>query len=135
MKFFPSVFNSSFDDLFNSPLFSSNQPTMKTDIIEKDDCYLLDMELPGFNKEDIEINLDHGYLNITATRQNNNETKDDAGNIIRQERYSGSVSRSFYVGDQVSDTDIKASYDNGELKVTFPKDTPEISNKKRICIE
>ena len=139
MKFFPrtsNVFDDVFDDMFTSPFFSNrNDMAMKTDISEKDGYYLLDMELPGCRKEDIQIELHDGYLNIRAAHNTNQEEKDDQGNIIRQERYSGNFSRSFYVGENLDETDIKASYDNGELKVTFPKETVKIPEKKTIMIE
>lgn len=139
MKFFPrtsNVFDDVFDDMFTSPFFSNrNDMAMKTDISEKDGYYLLDMELPGCRKEDIQIELHDGYLNISAAHNTNKEEKDDKGNIIRQERYSGNFSRSFYVGENLDETDIKASYDNGELKVTFPKETVKIPEKKTIMIE
>jgi len=135
MKFFPrtsNVFDDVFDDMFTSPFFSSrNDMAMKTDISEKDGYYLLDMELPGCRKEDIQIELHDGYLNISAAHNTNKEEKDDKGNIIRQERYSGNFSRSFYVGENLDET----SYDNGELKVTFPKETVKIPEKKTIMIE
>ena len=86
---------------------------MKTDVREVDGNYLLDMELPGYKKEDIHLELKDGYLNITAARNSSNEEKDDVGNIIRQERYSGSCTRNFYVGDSIREEDIRASFDNG----------------------
>ena len=112
MKFFPrtnDLFDTVLDDMFTSPIFSTrNDMAMKTDITEKDGKYLLDMELPGCKKE---------------------------GNLIRQERYSGSFSRSFYVGENVSEEDIKASYENGELKISFPKEVEKLPEKKTIMIE
>ncbi len=139
MKFFPrtnDLFDDVFDDMFTSPFFSSrNDMVMKTDISEKDGYYLLDMELPGCKKEDINLELHDGYLNVSAAHNTSKEEKDDKGNIIRQERYSGNFSRSFYVGDSITENDIKASYDNGELKITFPKETAKVPEKKTIMIE
>ena len=83
------------------------------------------MEVPGFAKEDISIELHDGYLNISAKKSNDNDEKDNDGNIIRRERYSGSCSRSFYVGDNIKQEDIKASYNNGELIITLPKNAPK----------
>ena len=127
MKFYPrsnSFFEDAFDDMFRSPFFtSSNDMCMKTDITEKDGNYLLDMELPGCRKEDIHLELNDGYLNISAAR---NST---------QERYSGSFSRSFYVGENIKEEDIRASYDNGELKITFPKEVEKVPERKTIMIE
>lgn len=122
MKFYPGyrAFDL-FDDLFNDN-YTSKTPAnlMKTDIMEKNGYYELNMEVPGIQKEDIQLELKDGYLKITATRNSNNEEKDDQGRIVRQERFSGSCSRSFYVGDNVKQQDIKASFENGELKITIP---------------
>lgn len=139
MKFFPrttSFFDDAFDDVFNTPFFrGTSEAPMKTDITEKDGNYLLDIELPGCNKEDIKMELDDGYLTIMASRNSSKEEKDEKGNVIRQERYSGTFQRSFYVGEDVSEHDIKASYDNGELKVVVPKKEARIPEKKYISIE
>lgn len=119
-----------FDDFFNDPFFSSasSQPTntlMRTDIRDDGTDYLLDIELPGFKKEDIQAELKNGYLTIGAVRENNKEEKDSSGKIIRQERYSGSCRRSFYVGDQLKQEDIQATFENGVLKLQFPKEAPK----------
>lgn len=139
MKFFPrttSFFDDAFDDVFNTPFFrGTSEAAMKTDITEKDGNYLLDIELPGCQKEDIKMELDDGYLTIMASRNTNKEEKDAKGNVIRQERYSGTFQRSFYVGEDVTETDIKASYDNGELKVIVPKKEARLPEKKYISIE
>ncbi|HIU13697.1 MAG TPA: Hsp20/alpha crystallin family protein, partial [Candidatus Fimiplasma intestinipullorum] len=129
MKFYPvdRFFSDAFDDMFDRPFFTGNSShVMRTDISEKDGYYLLDMELPGVKKEDIHMDLENGYLTVSASRNSNNEEKDQKGNVIRQERYAGTFSRSFYVGDEVTEQDIKASFDNGELKVTFPKEVKTI---------
>ncbi len=117
-----------FDDFFNDPFFkrsitpkSAFASTMKTDIQEKDGLYLLAMDLPGYNKEDIKAELKDGYLTISASKNEENETKDESGYVMR-ERYTGSCSRSFYVGDHVTEENIKAAYDNGILNVSFPKE-------------
>ena len=104
---------------------------MKTDITEKDGYYTLDMELPGCKKEDIHLELKDGYLNVSAARNAKKEEKDAKGSLVRQERYSGTFSRSFYVGDKLSEEDIKAGYENGELKITFPKEVREDCRKRR----
>lgn len=135
MKFLPA-FNDMFDDLFQDPFNYSSVDSMRTDIVEKDGNYLLNMELPGYKKEDIQMELKDGYLIINATKNVNNEEKDEEGHVIRRERYSGSCSRNLYVGDAVKHEDIKASFDNGELKITIPKDvTPQVEEKKFIPIE
>ncbi len=119
MKFYPTM-NTVFDDLFYDPFMSRSGNNMRTDIIEKENEYELSMELPGFNKEDIRMELKDGYLMISANKNTDNDVKDDEGHIIRRERYQGSCSRSFYVGD-MKEEDIKASFNNGELKVSLPK--------------
>ena len=109
---------------------------MRTDVKEIDNNYVLEMELPGFNKDDISVELHEGYLTITGTKSSNVDEKDNNGNIIRQERFSGSCSRSFYVGDEVKQEDIKASYNNGELKISLPKTaSKQIENRKYIQID
>ena len=121
MRLFPGLFNDAFDDMMH------DHNMMKTDIREKDGNFILDMELPGFKKEDIQMELKEGYLTINASRNTNKEDKDDEGNIIRQERFSGTCTRSFYVGE-----DIKASFGNGELKVIVPKEAPKKVEEKRF---
>ena len=98
-----SLFDNMFDDMFRDPFFTSSNTTklMKTDIQEKDDKYILDMDLPGYDKEDIKAQLKDGYLTITAQKNTSNEDKDEKGNYIRRERYCGKCSRSFYVGDSI----------------------------------
>lgn len=131
MRYIPkayNTFNDLFSNLFQDPFFNQAEKTMKTDITEKDGNYLMNVELPGFNKEEIKIDLKDGYVTVNANHFENNEEKDDKGNVIRQERYTGSMTRSFYVGDGVTKEDIKAKYENGELKLVFPKkeETKEI---------
>lgn len=135
MKFLPT-FSDMFDDLFHDPFNYSSVDAMRTDIVEKDGQYCMNMELPGYKKEDIQMELKDGYLIINATKNIDNEEKDDEGHVIRRERYSGSCSRNFYVGDGIRQEDIKASFDNGELKITIPKDTvKQVEEKKYISIE
>lgn len=131
MKYYPNLNRFSlFDDFFND---SFTQPTglLKTDICEKDGSYELNMEVPGYKKEDIQIELSQGNLKVTATRNQDSEEKDSSGKIIRKERYSGSCSRSFYVGDGYKQEDIKASFDNGELKITLPTEAKKIEETKK----
>lgn len=132
MMYYPD-FNhfSLFDDLFTQP-----KGLLKTDICEKDGMYLLNMEMPGYQKKDIQIELKDGTLKVTASRNNATQEKDDNGRIVRKERYSGSCSRSFYVGEGYKQEDIKASFDNGELKITLPTQVEKIEEtKKYITIE
>ena len=138
MKLLPGLttFNNLFDDMFDDSFFRSYNGYMKTDIKEVDNQYVLDIEMPGFNKKDISVELIDGYLTISGNKSTNNDEKDTKGNIIRQERYSGSYSRSFYVGDSIKKEDIKANYDNGELKIYLPKTTTkEVENHNYIPIE
>ena len=138
MKLLPGLttFNNLFDDMFDDSFFRSYNSYMKTDIKEVDNQYVLDIEMPGFNKKDISVELNDGYLTISGNKSTNNNEKDTKGNIIRQERYSGSYSRSFYVGDSIKKEDIKANYDNGELKIYLPKTTTkEVENHNYIPIE
>ena len=108
---------------------------MKTDIREKKDGYELDIDLPGFKKEDIKVTLENGYMTISAQKDSPKETKN--GRFIRKERFSGACERSFYVGDQLTEEDIKAKFENGTLTMTIPKkeEKPAVENKKYITIE
>ena len=119
-----SLFDNMFDDFFKDPFFTRNNSVkvMKTDIQEKDDKYILDMDLPGYDKEDIKAQLKDGYLTITAQKNTSNDEKDEEGNYIRRERYCGKCSRSFYVGDSIKEEDIKANFNNGILQLSFPKE-------------
>ena len=109
---------------------------MKTDIKEKKDKYLIDIELPGYEKENIKIDVEDGYLTVHAEIDSNKEEKDE-GKFVRKERYMGSCSRSFYVGDEVKSEDIKASFKNGMLKLEIPKkeEQKELPEKKYVEIE
>ena len=130
---------SGFDDFFSDPFFAHSrreEALMRTDIKEKDGNYMLTMDLPGYDKKDIKAELNDGYLTISATKNENVDEKDSEGNYIRQERFSGECSRSFYVGSSIKQEDIKASYNNGILNLTFPKEeTKQIETKKYISIE
>ena len=125
-----------FDEIFDDPFFSRiDTKLMRTDIKEKKDSYVVNVDLPGYEKEDIKIEINNGYLTVTAERTNSDEEKEE-GRYIRKERYSGQCSRSFYVGDNVKDTDVKASFKNGILTLEFPKEKhEEIEEKKYIPIE
>ena len=134
-----SLFDNMFDDMFRDPFFtnSNNTKLMKTDIQEKDNNYILDMDLPGYEKEDIKAQLKDGYLTITAQKNTSNDDKDEKGNYIRRERYCGKCSRSFYVGDSIKEEDIKANFNNGILELTFPKEVArkEDEETKYITID
>lgn len=132
-----SLFDNMFDDMFRDPFFTNSSTTkfMKTDIQEKDNNYILDMDLPGYEKDDVKAQLKDGYLTITAQKNTSNEEKDEKGNYIRKERYCGKCSRSFYVGDTVKEEDIKASFKNGILQLTFPKEVARKEDTKYITID
>lgn len=124
--------NNIFDDLFNAPFFTRNEANMmKTDIKEHDGGYELTVDLPGVKKEDIKAELNDGYLTISAENNTNKDEKDENGKYICRERYSGSYSRSFYVGEAITEEDIKAKFENGTLKLDIPKKEalPEKQNK------
>lgn len=124
--------NNIFDDLFNAPFFTRNEPNMmKTDIKEHDGGYELAVDLPGIKKEDIKAELNDGYLTITAENNSSKDEKDEKGKYICRERYTGSYSRSFYVGDGLTEQDIKAKFENGTLTLAIPKKEvlPEKQNK------
>ena len=109
---------------------------MKTDVHEQDDHYEVDIDLPGFKKDEINLDLENGYLTVHAAKALDKEEKDDRGKLIRQERYSGSMERSFYVGENVTEEDIKAKFEDGVLKLNVPKkEAPKLPEKKTICIE
>ena len=110
---------------------------MRTDIRETEDSYELDVELPGYKKEDVKAQLKDGYLTINVSKNENNDVKDENGKYIRRERYSGSMSRSFYVGEDVKQEDIKARFENGVLMINVPKVDykPEIEEARSIMIE
>lgn len=133
-----NLFDNMFDEMFRDP-FSTNKrldKVMRTDIQEKDNQYILDMDLPGYEKEDIKAQLKDGYLTITAQKNEISEDKDEKGDYIRRERYSGKCSRSFYVGEGVKEEYIKASFNNGILQLTFPKQADKKEdNTKYITID
>ena len=110
---------------------------MRTDIKDTENGYEVTMNLPGVKKEDVKAELKDGYLTISASANNSKDEKDNSGRYIRRERYSGSCSRSFYVGDQVTEADIKAKFENGTLTLLVPKmeEKPAVENKKYIAIE
>ena len=118
------------DNFFNDPFFffffgSASSQIMKTDIHENDANYLVEMELPGYKKEDIKADLKDGYLTITASRNEAKEEHDSKGKCIRKERYTGSCNRSFYVGKELTQDDIKAAFSDGILRLSIPKEVPK----------
>ncbi len=128
-----------FDDYFDTPFFGRrdfSSAMMRTDVQEKDGNYILDMDLPGFSREDIKAELEDGYLTIRAEKSGG-KAQESHGNYIFKERYSGTCQRSFYVGDALQQEDIKAAYKDGILRLVFPKlPRREIEEKKKyIAIE
>ena len=145
--YLPTLFGENLMDVFNDfdrdffrgfwrpehALYGKNAAhMMKTDVKETETGYELDVDLPGFKKEDLRLELNNGTLTISAEK--NMENKE--GKVLRQERYSGAMSRSFYVGDQMTEEDIKARYEDGVLHLSIPKkDERKVPEKKTICIE
>ncbi len=133
---FMTPFESRFFTNHNPLLGKREQNMMKTDIKEKDGSFIFDMDLPGCKKEDVSLKLENGYLTVGAKRVVDKDEKDDNGNYIRRERYSGSCQRSFYVGNNVQENDIKAKFDSGILHIELPSDKlNNLENKGYIAIE
>ena len=121
------------DDIFDEMMLSKKEQHMKCDIYEKDGNYHIEMDVPGFDKKDISIEANDGYLTITAEKNSEDEEKNENKNYIRRERVYGKVERSFYLGDLDQDK-IDAEFKNGILNIVVPK-KEETSNKKRIEIK
>ena len=143
----PSIFGENlFDDWFGFPEFRDLDRAekklygrhagnlMKTDVREHEDGYEIDIDLPGFKKEEIGLELQNGYLTVSAAK-GVDKTEEKKGKLIRQERFAGAMQRSFYVGDSLSEEDIKASFANSVLSLTVPKKSARIPEKKTIMIE
>ena len=149
--YLPSVFGENLMDVFDDfdrtffrgfpqtdrMLYGKNASRMmKTDVKETDEGYELDVELPGFKKEEIKLELNNGYLTISTEKSLEKEEKNQKGKVLRQERYSGAMQRSFYVGGSLTEEDIKAKYENGVLSLTVPKkEARKVPEKKQILIE
>ena len=143
----PSIFGESlFDDMFdfdkefnrmNRALYGKHSRNMmKTDVRETDNSYELDIDLPGFKKDEINVQLDNGYLNISAAKGLDKDEEKKNSKYIRRERYAGAMSRSFYVGDNLTQQDIKAKFEDGILKISVPKkDVQQVAQNNHIAIE
>lgn len=143
----PSIFGENlFDDFFDdfarprknaAGYNASVSSVMKTDVKESDTGFELDIDLPGFKKEEVKAELKNGYLTISAESSRNEEQKDDSGKYIRRERFFGTCSRSFYVGEDIEQEDIKAKFEDGILKIAIPKKQPKPVEEKSnyIAIE
>ena len=143
-KYLPDLFDDDFDvfpDLFtrSNPLFGHHEKNlMKTDIRDMKDHYEMLIDLPGFKKDEVKVQLADGYLTIEAAKGLDKDEKDKkSGKYIRRERYAGSMSRSFYVGEDVKQEEIHAKYDNGILKLSVPKKEAKkaVDSSKYIAIE
>ena len=146
----PSIFRDNlFDDMFDfddfdkefnrmmRPLYGKHaQNMMKSDVRETDNSYELDIDLPGFKKDEITVQLDNGYLSISASKGLDKDEEKKDGKYIRRERYAGSMNRTFYVGSQLTQQDIQAKFEDGILKISVPKkDVQQIEQNKYIAIE
>ncbi|MBO6241954.1 MAG: Hsp20/alpha crystallin family protein [Butyrivibrio sp.] len=146
----PSIFEENFlDDLFGFPYmkdFDNMEKKlygrkaarmMRTDVREKDDNYEVAIDLPGFKKEEIEVELNDGYITISASKGLDKDSNDKKGRLIRQERYAGAMQRSFYVGENIEKEDVEATYRHGVLTLTIPKKAAEkkLPEKNLIAIE
>ncbi len=126
-----------FDDMFGDSFFNEGESKlMKTDIKEKKDKYIIDIDLPGYEKEGIKLDIQEGYLTVHAS-VNKEEKDEEKGKFVRKERYVGECSRSFYVGKEVTEEDIKAKFKNGTLSIEVPRkeEKKELPDKKYIPIE
>ncbi len=133
----PSIFGENlFDEFWNDPfgmMTTSHNPLygkhaknlMKTDVRETDDSYELDVDLPGFKKDEVKVELENGYLTISAAKGLDKDDQDKKGRYIRRERYAGQMSRSFYVGDGLEPKDVNASFEDGILRLSMPKAAPK----------
>ena len=126
----------SFPDIDKALYGKHAKNEMKTDVRETEDGYELDIDLPGFKKDEVTAQLDNGYLTIQASKGLDKEQKDKKGKYIRKERYAGSMSRSFYVGDAITEEDVHAKYEDGILKLSVPKkEAKAVEQTKHIAIE
>ena len=145
----PSIFGENlFDDMFRD--FASFDPfsasdalygkharaLMKTDVRETDNSYELDIDLPGFKKDELQLHLQDGYLTVSAAKGLDKDKKDKEGHYIRRERYAGQCSRSFYVGENITEEDVHAKFEDGILRLSIPKkDAPKLPERRVIAIE
>jgi HSP20 family protein len=146
----PSIFGENlFDEMFDEafdmvPSFNRHNPLygkhgknlMKTDVRETDESYELDIDLPGFKKDEISAQVANGYLTISAQKGLDKDEKDKKGRYIRRERYMGQCSRSFYIGEDIREDEVSAKFENGILKLVIPKkETKKLPGSRHIAIE
>ncbi len=150
-NYLPTLFGENLMDVFNDfdrdffrgfmrpehALYGKNAARMmKTDVRETETAYEVDMDLPGFKKDELHLQLENGTLTISAEKSLEKKQENDQGRLLRQERYSGAMSRSFYVGDHITEEDIKARFEDGVLRLTVPKkEAKKVEEKKTILIE
>ena len=140
-----NLFDEFFDDEFpmiqmrsiRNPLYGKNAKNlMKTDVRETDNTYELDIDLPGFKKDEVQLDLKDGYLTISAAKGLDKDQEDKKGKYIRQERYAGACSRSFFVGEEIEPRDVSAKFEDGILRVSLPKQVKkELPRNSTITIE
>ena len=142
----PNIFSNRFFDDWMVPSFHELEEAdrklygkraarvMRTDIQEKEDHYVLDVDLPGFKKEEIHLSLENGYLTVSAEKGLEKDETTKKGKLIYQERYTGALQRSFYVGDALTEEDITAKFENGVLQITVPKKKERLPERKTIMI-
>lgn len=134
----PSVFGERFMDDFFKPFGrSTSNELMRTDVEEGENSYIVTMDIPGIKKEDVQAELKDGYLTVNVSTSSDKNEQQEDGKYIRRERYYGSASRSFYVGETVTQEDIKAKFENGTLRLEIPKKEaqPEVESRHFISIE
>lgn len=150
-KYLPALFGENLMDVFNDfdrdffrgfwrpeqALYGKNAGhMMRTDVKETETGFEVDVDLPGFKKDEIRLELENGNLTITAQKSLEKDENDKNGKVLRQERYAGTMSRSFYVGEHLTEEDIKAKYEDGVLHLMVPKkETKKVEEKKTILIE
>ena len=147
--YLPTVFGENLMDIFDDfdrnffrgfpnpdrALYGKNAPhMMKTDVKETEGGYEMDVDLPGFSKDEIHIELMNGYMTISTEKSLNKDEQDANGKMLRRERFSGTMQRSFFVGKHLTEEDIKASYENGVLHLSIPKKEPQAPEKKQVLI-
>ena len=138
-NFWNDLMTDPFEAFFDAPAPATKMsPTlMRTDIKETESGFELVIDMPGFKKDDVQAELKEGYLTITAETKSETEDKDTKGTYVRKERFTGKCSRTFYVGDDIEEDDIKAKFEDGTLKIDVPKkqEQPKLDEKKTIAIE
>lgn len=142
MSMLPTLFNGSvFDDVFSDPFFTREPAltrtafannAMSTDVKERDGKYEVAVELPGFTKDEVSVEVEDGYLTVSAHKEENKDEKGKDGKFLRRERYQGSRSRSFYVGKGLKSTDVSAKFADGVLQLTFPKEIKPVEEAKQL---